>query len=343
MQAEALISRHRAGFVVGLALLAAASLPAVAAAANEGVRIREVFPGSVANPTEEWIELQFEGSGEGQLAGRHLTFYDQSGFEVDEIPLADVADAASQATVLVASSNSSLEADVSFAPNANFGGGGGGVCLETTDCVVWGTASTLIPSTPSPFGTPAAAIPDGSSLIRTIARGCPNLLDSPDDTDDSAADFVAGTPAPRPNSSVPLATPCRDEPEAPPDGEPTPPTPPAPIPPSDSGSPSGGASPSAPAPPTSSAAKPPRTVIEGFRDKGRTATFRFSGNGGEGELTFRCRLDGGKFSACVSPRTYQGIAAGKHLFAVEARDAAGHLDTSPAKRRFTAPAIGSRR
>jgi hypothetical protein len=71
------------------------------------------------------------------------------------------------------------------------------------DCVSWGSYS------PTDVGTPAAAIPPGSSIERRISGGtCPTGLDSGDDTNNSAADFLIATPSPRPNSAIPTEQAC---------------------------------------------------------------------------------------------------------------------------------------
>ena len=54
--------------------------------------------------------------------------------------------------------------------------------------------------------------------------------------------------------------------------------------------------------------------------------------------TFKCRIDGGSFGPCAGPPgtgTVAKLADGPHKFAVEAIDAAGNVDPSPASRSFT--------
>jgi hypothetical protein len=45
---------------------------------------------------------------------------------------------------------------------------------------------------------------------------------------------------------------------------------------------------------------------------------------------FLCRLDGGAWSACTSPKSYTGLGAGSHTFEVRAVDAASNEDPVPA-------------
>ncbi len=51
--------------------------------------------------------------------------------------------------------------------------------------------------------------------------------------------------------------------------------------------------------------------------------------------TFQCRLDGKPFRKCHSPQVYTGLAPGKHRFEVRAANAAGQVDKTPAKLKFT--------
>jgi hypothetical protein len=62
----------------------------------------------------------------------------------------------------------------------------------------------------------------------------------------------------------------------------------------------------------------------------KTATLTFSSL--EAGVTFECRLDGGAWAGCSSPKVYTGLAEGAHTFAVRAVDAAGNVDATPATR-----------
>jgi len=59
------------------------------------------------------------------------------------------------------------------------------------------------------------------------------------------------------------------------------------------------------------------------------ATFYFS-SPDDPAATFECRLDGGGYYACTSPKEYTGLANGPHTFDVQAKDAAGNVDPTPA-------------
>ncbi|MCW2991428.1 MAG: Fibronectin type domain protein, partial [Solirubrobacterales bacterium] len=64
-----------------------------------------------------------------------------------------------------------------------------------------------------------------------------------------------------------------------------------------------------------------------------SASFAFSSD--DGAATFECRLDGGAWGACSSPKAYASLADGSHTFEVRATDAAGNTDQTPALRAFT--------
>jgi len=77
--------------------------------------------------------------------------------------------------------------------------------------------------------------------------------------------------------------------------------------------------------------RPPITSIEDAPPSSTIsthATFGFSSDEAGGR--FECQLDGGAFTACTSPKTYNGLAIGSHTFAVRAIDIAGNVDQTPA-------------
>jgi hypothetical protein len=139
----------------------------------------------------------------------------------------NVANSANQSTVLfgdtgIAGGSKDFNVDL----NLNLIEAGGAVCYLSepgfSDCVSWGNFSdnsTLMANYGTTAGTPAAALTSGMALRRSIAPGCPTLLESGDDTNDSAADFSLTTPNPRSNSVAPTETAC------PPSGIGTTPTP----------------------------------------------------------------------------------------------------------------------
>jgi hypothetical protein len=82
----------------------------------------------------------------------------------------------------------------------------------------------------------------------------------------------------------------------------------------------------------------PETTISSGPANGSTtnlvsASFAFSSS--EGGSTFECRIDGGSWSSCTSPRNYTGLSAGSHTFDVRATDSVGNLDATPASRTWT--------
>lgn len=70
----------------------------------------------------------------------------------------------------------------------------------------------------------------------------------------------------------------------------------------------------------------------------RKAKFRFGAS--ESGSTFECKLDGKKWGACRSPKAYKKLKEGKHTFRVRARDAAGNVDSTPAKRSWRVASRG---
>ena len=62
-----------------------------------------------------------------------------------------------------------------------------------------------------------------------------------------------------------------------------------------------------------------------------SATFTFSASE---PSQFECKLDGGAFSSCASPKTYEGLSQGAHVFHVRAIDTGGREDKEGATREW---------
>ncbi len=65
----------------------------------------------------------------------------------------------------------------------------------------------------------------------------------------------------------------------------------------------------------------------------RLVKVRFEFHATEAGARFECKLDARAWTACGSPQRYR-LGKGRHVVSIRAIDAAGNVDTSPAKRRF---------
>lgn len=272
------------------------------------VQVREVYPGSAANPDAEYVELQMWSGGQNHVGGHSVRSYGAGGAASDPSAFpADLPNGANQSTMVLATPQAEAEfgfvADAPLAPAGQLFPAGGAVCWETIDCVSWGSFAGALPS-PAGSNAAPAGIPDGMALRRSVARGCAAALDPADDSDQSQADFEVAAPAPRPNPVPATEKTCAG------------------------GGGSGSPSPSGEhkAPQTTLLRKPPK------RTRDRTPTFRFST--AELGARFECRLDRRRFRSCTSPFTAQRLALGAHRFAVRAVGHEGVADPTPATYRF---------
>lgn len=254
-----MIARAATVALLGLALTAPA---ANAAGGFHFIKIREVFIGG-GNPNGAFVELQAYASDQANIAGHTVSFYDESGILLPGSPYplpADVANGDNQRSILVGGPGvmptPDFQHDIGAATSTY--GPGGAVCFDNLDCVSWGNFAGALPS---PAGANAPAMPNGSSLERSIAVGCATLLEDFDDTDSSQADFfLQPAPSPRNNATAPSERSCLDP---------------------------GGA-------PETRLDKGPKR-----RTSKKRATFEFSSTAVG--ATFECSVDGRDFAACVSP------------------------------------------
>jgi len=80
---------------------------------------------------------------------------------------------------------------------------------------------------------------------------------------------------------------------------------------------------------------PPETEItKGAPNKLDRHKFKFKFSSSEADSTFECKLDRRPFEHCSSPRKVKRLDEGRHKFKVRAVDAAGNVDSSPARDRF---------
>ncbi|MFP5389909.1 MAG: hypothetical protein ACLGG5_11505, partial [Thermoleophilia bacterium] len=203
-------------FSAALVSLFALTWPASAPATFHEMSIREVYAGS---PESQYVELQMWAAGQNLVGGHVLKTYSAAGGVTGTSTFSsDVPNGANQSTILLATPAAEAEfgvtADTGLAPES-LDPTGGAVCWENLDCVSWGSFAGFSGPTPSPTGTPAAAIPSGMALRRTISPGCATLLEPTDDRDNSAADFSVVFPAPRPNSVTPTERRCPGSGESP--------------------------------------------------------------------------------------------------------------------------------
>jgi hypothetical protein len=299
--------RRISASAVCVALLTLALWAPSASATFHLMVIREVYPGSAEHPDAEYVELQMYAANQNHVGGHFLSTYSAGGtVNGTQAFAADVPRGANQSTIVLATpeaeSQFGIVADGPISPSGQLDPAGGAVCWESFDCMSWGSFSGSPPSSAGSAAAPGG-IPDGMALRRTIAPGCPTLLEPSDDRDNSAIDFSAVFPSPRPNSVVPSEHPCGSSPGPSPTG-------------------GGGGGP----PQTKLGRKPSK------KTRDRTPTFRFQSE--DGSATFQCKLDGKPFRNCRSPLTTKKLALGRHTFEVRARDASGNLDPSPASYAF---------
>jgi hypothetical protein len=87
-------------------------------------------------------------------------------------------------------------------------------------------------------------------------------------------------------------------------------------------------------------APPDTSIVTGPSGPTKNASASFGFSSDDPNATFECKLDGGAFEACSSPKDYSALNEGNHALEVRATDAAGNVDPTPASRSWnvdTAP------
>jgi hypothetical protein len=83
----------------------------------------------------------------------------------------------------------------------------------------------------------------------------------------------------------------------------------------------------------------PETTITSWSGGKQSVTYAFTGSDNHtspADLRFECKLDGGPFASCKSPKTFSPVAHGLHTVQVRAIDEAGNVDPSPAVKQIRA-------
>ncbi len=221
------IQGKRAGLLAVAAGMAAwVALGATAFASNHLIKIREVYAGSTTHPSDEYVELQMYAPGQNLFhLGTETLFYNSTGSLTNtfltngSVHSSDPPNSASQQRVLLispgAESTFGLTAGYELPNATTIDNAGGAVCYVPStigfeDCVSWGnfdnTSGTPLPSSTG-GNADSGGIPDGSAIARSIAHGCPTLLEASDDTN-KPADWSNVTPNPLKNSDTPPEHPC---------------------------------------------------------------------------------------------------------------------------------------
>jgi hypothetical protein len=207
---------RRIALIGALAVTGLMGLASTAQADHHLIMVREVHRG--ATPQGDYIMLQMFADGQNVALNTHyIDILGTDGQAGAEYPLPTGMIGQSQRTILIGNTG------VAGADFTNAGvaiQNNGAVCYDETngyngtgglDCVAWGSfVGNIHPlSSPAlPVALPGVGLAPGQSLVRTIGRGCATLLDSADDTNNSAADFALGTPIGRNNAANPTEQPC---------------------------------------------------------------------------------------------------------------------------------------
>jgi len=184
--------------------LLALSLPAMAT--FHLMKVVEIFPGTAASPSAQYVVIQMYASGQNLVGGHALTVFNGAGALVGTFTFAgNVPNGANQAKILIATSQAQtffgINADLVM--SASVLSAGGKVCWAgTIDCVAWGAYSGTSAGVGTPFNASGGITSGRAAARRLNISGSSTVLDGGDDTDNSANDFAFASPAPRNNAGM---------------------------------------------------------------------------------------------------------------------------------------------
>ena len=178
------------------------------------MKVVEVFPGTAASPSAQYVVIQMDASGQQLVGGHAITVFNAAGTQTGSFTFpGNLPNGANQTKILIATTQAEsffgLTADLVM--SASILSAGGKVCWAgTLDCVAWGSYHGGSAGVGTPFNA-ASGLTSGRAAARRLnISGSSTMLDAGDDTDNSANDFVFATPAPRNNAGtlghVPSAT-----------------------------------------------------------------------------------------------------------------------------------------
>jgi cysteine-rich repeat protein len=187
--------------------------PLSAFASGESIKVAELFPGTMLDPSAQYIMLRSAADEQGALAGQSVTIRDSYGTETTYTFNEDLSNGNSQARILLATPSAEaffgIQADIEIDPVLDIYGGS--VCFGTFDCVAWNWYYE------GPLDNSSAYydyLYQSQALTRDISRsGDAFLLELEDDTNDSSVDFVLAYPRPVNNigaSGIAPASTCGD-------------------------------------------------------------------------------------------------------------------------------------
>lgn len=200
---------HRRRLAALAAALTLACSALSASAANHLLKVVEVFPGTIAQPNAQYVNLEMFEPNENLLNGLNVAIYDASDTLVTSFTFtANPPNAANFAKVLIATPEAealfSVTADLAM--TASLPLAGGAVCYGVGtfyyDCLSWGSFVDNPISGATGTGTPYRAgtgLTKGQAVVCDITTGTnPAALDS-NDCLDSAADHDCGDAQPLAN------------------------------------------------------------------------------------------------------------------------------------------------